>query len=254
MPSRIISLVPSQTELLADLGLDQEVVGITKFCIHPTHWKQNKTIIGGTKNLRMQVIQGLSPDLILANKEENVKEQVEELAQKYRVWTSDISTLEDAHQMILGIGRLTNKEERATEISNEIREVFLQIQKPASGLRVIYLIWKNPYMTAGGDTFIHEMLQAAGFENLCAGMNRYPEMSPELIRDLQPDVILLSSEPFPFKEKHREEMASLFPASRVVLADGEMFSWYGSRLLKAPAYFASLKKDILSTNPALDAI
>ncbi|MEO5946674.1 MAG: helical backbone metal receptor [Chitinophagaceae bacterium] len=246
-PKRIISLVPSQTELLADLGLSDEVVGITKFCVHPDEWFRSKTRVGGTKQLIIETIHALKPDLIIANKEENVKEQIEELEKHYPVWVSDVNNLIDAYEMIEQIGLITNKENKAKNIISNIKENFALLQNSNTNLQVIYLIWQKPYMTAGGDTFIHFMLEAAGFKNMYANTTRYPEVTIEELKKKNPDLIILSSEPFPFKQKHIDELQIHLPTPAIILADGEMFSWYGSRLLKAPAYFKKLYEQIVRT-------
>jgi len=244
---KIISVVPSQTEFLYDLGLDEEVIGITKFCVHPESWFRTKTRVGGTKQLNIDLIRELDPDLILANKEENVKEQIEELAKDFNVWISDIHDLDDAYAMMQTIGELTGKTETANNIIDRIRIAFSQLQTPHSPqdpldkLQTLYLIWKNPYMSVGHDTFIHSMLEIAGFENCCRKKLRYPELTIEEIRELNPDLIFLSSEPFPFKEKHVQEFSKLELRAKIMLVDGEMFSWYGSRLLKAVNYFKRLR-------------
>ena len=243
-PQRIISLVPSQTELLADLGLNEEVVGITKFCVHPDEWFRSKTRVGGTKQLKMDIIQQLNPDLIIANKEENVKEQIEELGKKYPVWVSNVNNLDDAYEMIEQIGLIINKEHRANEIISQIKENFARLTTPDSRLRTCYLIWQNPYMTAGGDSFIHSMLEAAGFDNIFSYKKRYPEITIADLHIANCQLLLLSSEPYPFKQKHVEEIRAKGFKGQVLLVDGEMFSWYGSRLLKAPAYFSRLREII----------
>lgn len=235
---RIVSLVPSQTELLYDLGLDQEVVGITKFCIHPTEWRNRKTIIGGTKQFDFDAIHKLAPDLILGNKEENYREGIEMLKQKYPVWMSDIFILNDALNMIEQIGMLTHKKERAGQLVQEIQQQFTNI-KTFNGERVLYLIWRKPWMVAGANTFIDNMLSMSGLLNVVA-QERYPELTAEVIKQLNPDFIFLSSEPYPFKEKHKAELQLILPNAEVVLVDGEMFSWYGSRMLKLPTYLHSL--------------
>lgn len=244
-PKRIISLVPSQTELLAELGLSDEVAGITKFCVHPNEWFRSKTRVGGTKQLNVETIHALQPDLIIANKEENVKEQIEELEKHYPIWISDVNNLVDAYEMIEQIGLITNKETKAKTIINSIKENFSKLQKANSIPRVIYLIWEKPYMTVGGDTFIHAMLEAAGFNNMYANSTRYPEVSVEELKNMNPDLIILSSEPFPFKQKHIDALQIHLPTTAIILADGEMFSWYGSRLVKAPAYFKKLSQQIV---------
>ncbi|HEX7846592.1 MAG TPA: helical backbone metal receptor [Chitinophagaceae bacterium] len=243
-PKRIISLVPSQTELLFDLGLDNEVVGITKFCVNPEQWFRSKTRVGGTKQLKMDIIHSLQPDLIIANKEENVKEQVEELQKLYPVWTSDINNLDDAYEMIEQVGSITGKEVTAIEMITRIKKSFAHLKTINTKPKTIYLIWKDPYMTVGGDTFIHSMMEAAGFENVFTNEKRYPEITSDQLQKLKPELLLLSSEPFPFKEKHIEELRSILPQTKILLVDGEMFSWYGSRLLLSPGYFTTLQEQV----------
>ena len=239
LPKRIISLVPSQTELLADLGLEEHVVGITKFCIHPPAWRKTKALVGGTKHFDFEAIHSLQPDLIIGNKEENYKEGIEALEGRYPVWVSDIITLQDAFGMIAGVGQMTGSILAASRMVNAIRDAFTQIKK-YEPLSVLYLIWKKPWMAAGSGTFIHEMLTTIGLNNVAVHLPRYPEVSSQQIHELKPDLIFLSSEPYPFQDKHKAELQQFCPASKILLVDGEMFSWYGSRLLKAPAYFNSL--------------
>jgi ABC-type Fe3+-hydroxamate transport system substrate-binding protein len=238
-PQRIISLVPSQTELLADLGLDDNVVGITKFCVHPLEWRKRKNIVGGTKNFHFDTIDRLQPDLIIGNKEENYKEGIERLRERYPVWMSDIFTLQDALFMIETIGLMTETEGSAKRISDDITSKFESIKK-YDGQSVLYLIWRQPWMAAGKNTFIDSMLTTIGLTNVIASYDRYPTMTSEQITSLAPQYILLSSEPYPFNEQHSEELRLITPASRNFFVDGEMFSWYGSRLRKAPDYFNTL--------------
>jgi ABC-type Fe3+-hydroxamate transport system substrate-binding protein len=233
-PKRIVSLVPSQTELLFDLGLSEAISGVTLFCIHPNEAKQ-KEKIGGTKKLNLEKIAALRPDLIIANKEENTKEQIEWLSQRFPVWISDMKTLGDSLEMIQNIGALTGKEEAAGKISETIRNIFESFS-PGSPKRTLYLIWRAPWMSIGSDTFINDILKRCGLVNIMSQHSRYPELTDNMIRELHPDLILLSSEPYPFKEKHIAEIKNLSPASDIRLVDGEMFSWYGSRLLKAGDY------------------
>lgn len=246
--NRIVSLVPSITELLVDLGLEDRIVGVTKFCVHPEHLRKEKTIVGGTKNLRMEVIHGLQPDLILANKEENVKEQVETLASEFPVYTSEISTWQETLDMITRVGALTgteNKAETIVDALNQKKSAFQSAKGNSSKrFRTLYLIWQNPWMSVGGDTFIHEMMGIARFENCCGHLQRYPILEEEEIVALTPEVILLSSEPYPFTEKHISGLQKLLPEAVILLADGELFSWYGSRLLGAFDYFGDLRSRI----------
>jgi ABC-type Fe3+-hydroxamate transport system substrate-binding protein len=238
-PQRIISIVPSQTELLYDLGLNEEVAGITKFCIHPDAWFHSKRRVGGTKKLNFDVIRELNPDLILANKEENTKEELEVLMQEFPVWISDIKNVRDALAMIAATGKMCNRIANAEQLIIKIREQFNRL--PAASMRTaIYFIWDDPMMIAGADTFITDMMQHAGFQNAASHLFRYPVVEADLIKRLQPEYILLSSEPFPFKEKQKQKYEKLFPDSRILLVDGEFFSWYGSRMLMAPEYFRTL--------------
>ncbi|HEX6194214.1 MAG TPA: helical backbone metal receptor [Chitinophagaceae bacterium] len=242
-PQRIISIVPSQTELLHDLGLEDEVIGITKFCVHPAAWFQNKTKVGGTKQLHLDKIRQLQPHLIIANKEENTREQVEELQKDFPVWISDIHTLDEALHMIRELGRITDTAEKAGMINKNILHNFSSLTVQYPRLRCAYLIWQKPYMAAGGDTFIHAMMEKAGLENVFADLLRYPEITIGMIQASGCEYLLLSSEPFPFAEKHVLQLQALLPSIKIVLVDGEMFSWYGSRLLGFPQYCKSLFLD-----------
>jgi ABC-type Fe3+-hydroxamate transport system substrate-binding protein len=242
-PERIISLVPSQTELLHDLGLGDRVVGITKFCIHPEAWFHSKSRVGGTKKVDMGKVRALKPDLVIGNKEENSREDIEALEQEFPVWMSDVKSLHHAGNMILQIGSLTGTEAQAENMVRRIADAFAQLRSPTEPLSAAYFIWRAPLMVAGGDTFISDMMRRAGFINVFAQRNeRYAEITPAELAAADPDVILLSSEPYPFAEKHMLEFNMICPGTPVNLVDGELFSWYGSRLLKAPAYFSGLRQ------------
>jgi ABC-type Fe3+-hydroxamate transport system substrate-binding protein len=264
-PRRIVSLVPSQTELLYTLGLD--VVGITKFCVHPESWFRQKTRVGGTKDVRLERVHSLRPDLIIANKEENDRAQVEELARHYPVWVSHVKSLPDALGMIRSVGELTGRQEQGKGLAEEIDRRFRELQEfvahpsgdafppahpsgnalppvaGAAGPRTAYFIWRNPWMAAGGDTFIHDMLRRCGFTNLFGHLDRYPSIDLGSLAGAGCGQVLLSSEPYPFRERHIEEIRAVLPDARIRLVDGELFSWYGSRLLQAPAYFRQLAGD-----------
>lgn len=240
-PLRIVSLVPSQTELLFDLALDHEVVGITKFCIHPAQWLLSKKIVGGTKNIHLDVIRELKPDLIIANKEENVEKDILELQKDFPVWISDVNTLPDAITMIHEIGILCDRTEQAENMIKDIKDHFnaLITSSHFLGKRVIYYIWKKPWLTAGHDTFIHSMLTACGLQNASLD-SRYPEISPDALKKLEIDYVFLSSEPYPFKEDDKEYLTHYIDKNKIIFVDGTYFSWYGSRLKNAPSYFKSL--------------
>ena len=238
---RIVSLVPSQTELLFDLKLDKEVVGITKFCIHPALWLQEKKIVGGTKNIHLDAIRELQPDLIIANKEENVAEAILELQKEFPVWISDVNTISEALYMIGEIGRLCDRTTSAQYFMSEIIQNFeaLSNESSLSGKKAVYYIWKNPWLTAGHHTFIHSMMEACRLQNESKEM-RYPEVSPASLKNLDVDYIFLSSEPYPFKEEDKEYLSQFIDKNKIIFVDGTYFSWYGTRLINAPSYFKSL--------------
>ncbi len=240
-PKRIISAVPSTTEFLFDLGLHDKVISKTRFCRYPKDGIAKLPNIGGTKNLHVDKIRLLSPDLILANEEENNKEQIESLFDEFPVYMCKVRSFDNALQNILNTGRITGAEPQAFEIANKINADFNQLPVVEKNLKVLYLIWKDPYMAVGKDTFIDSMLEKCGFANALHHLTeRYPKLTTEDILDLNPDVVFLSSEPFPFANNHRNEIQKLLPKSKIELVDGEMFSWYESHLLKAGAYFKNL--------------
>lgn len=249
-PSRIISLVPSQTELLSSLGLDAEVVGVTRFCTHPPEWAASKRIVGGTKVLRTDRIEELKPDLVIANIEENTREDIERLERLAPVFVTNVRTLEEALDMIESVAHLVNRDQQGDEIARAIERGFrilAQEQNAATTAPEIptaYLIWRDPYMTVGSDTFIHEMMRQGGFRNVFSPTVRYPEVQVADLIDAQPEVVFLSSEPFPFTDKHVPEIRDLLPNSRVHLVDGQLFSWYGSRLIHTPDYLRQLRRDV----------
>lgn len=246
-PKRIISIVPSQTELLFELGLNDEVIGITKFCIHPIEKFAAKTKVGGTKKLLIEKIRDLKPDLIIGNKEENTQSEVELLMQEFPVWMSDINNLEDAVSTITQIGELVNREPEAAYLNHLINTGFKDLQTLALSKSidksVAYLIWKDPYMVAGRNTFIDDILRKIGLNNVVTQI-RYPELTLSHLQTLNPKLIFLSSEPYPFKQKHIDEIQDAIPDAKVMLVDGEMFSWYGSRLVKAVGYLFELQDQL----------
>ncbi|MDP2542460.1 cobalamin-binding protein [Tenacibaculum discolor] len=240
---RIISLVPSQTELLIDLGLEENIVGVTKFCIHPKHLLKTKTIVGGTKNIKIDRIKNLQPDIILCNKEENTKEIVEACQQIAFTHVSDIFTLTDSLELISLYGSFFEKQVEAKKMINKLESKIIDFKKfieNKKSRKVAYFIWRNPWMVAASNTFINHLLELNKFDNVYANAKRYPEVNIKDILKKKPELILLSSEPFPFKEKHITEIKEHTSNSTPILVDGEYFSWYGSRLLKAFDYFKEL--------------
>lgn len=244
-PKRIVSLVPSQTELLFDLGLNEELVGITRFCIHPKEKVSTKEKIGGTKQFNIEKIKALQPDLIIGNKEENYAEGIAELQKHFPVWMSDIFTQDDAYMMIQQVARITNRKKEGESIMEDIRAAFSQLPIANRPLPTCsYFIWRKPYMVAANNTFIHSMLEVLGVENVFKDSERYPGVTLEILAERKPDFIFLSSEPYSFSEKHVEEFNSRTPSSKVIVVDGEMFSWYGSRLRYTAKYFGKLRMEL----------
>lgn len=248
VPQRIISLVPSQTELLVDLGLEAKLVGITKFCIHPKDLRIKKQIVGGTKKVDYDKIRALAPDIIICNKEENTLEIVENLREICHVWVTDIITVEDNFKMISDFGNLFDCVAEAENWNRKLALAFSNFKsfittKPVK--KVAYFIWKNPYMVAGSGNFIDELLQLNHFENAFANQPRYPEIELEKLNpDGDLNYVFLSSEPYPFKEKDALKMANYTNSAKCIFVDGEMFSWHGSRLLKAFDYFKELRQKL----------
>lgn len=227
---RIISLVPSLTELLVDLGLKDRLVGRTRFCVHPKEEVEDIPIMGGTKNPRLDKIKAAEPDYILANKEENRRKDIDDLSQEFHVNLTDIATIEDALITIHELGHELQAENEAQQLISSINEVLEQIpEEPPQ--RAAYLIWKDPWMTVGSDTYIHNVMQHWNLDNVFGDKKRYPKINFYELAEKDPDLIMLSSEPFPFKEKHLAEFEEAFPNTRILLVEGEWFSWYGSHML-----------------------
>ncbi|KAF2516435.1 ABC transporter substrate-binding protein [Flavobacterium foetidum] len=247
-PKRIISLVPSQTELLYDLGLQDRIIGITKFCVHPFHFKSTKKIVGGTKKIHFEKIKLLEPDIIICNKEENTPEIVAQLSAICPVWVTNIISIEDNFQMISDFGQMFNCRTEAQKWNDKLAFALSDFKKYVENIeirKVAYFIWKNPYMVAGNDTYINELLKLNHFKNIYEDKGRYPEIELKKMRlDGDPDIVLLSSEPYPFKEEDAFEIGRFTHHAKTIFVDGEMFSWHGSRLLKAFTYFKLLHERI----------
>ncbi len=249
-PRRIVSLVPSQTEYLSAIGLEKQVVGITRFCIHPENWFRSKQRVGGTKDFKPELIRSLKPDLIIANKEENDATLLQDLMKDIPVWVSDVNDLDSACAMMESLGNICGKKSEADKLVASTRQSFealpANLPLDCRHKTAVYLIWNDPYMAAGTDTFIHNMLSLCELQVIPAQLTRYPEVSVDDLISLHPDLLFLSSEPYPFKEEHREKLASLLPGTKVLLCDGEYFSWYGPRLKDAPTYFSSILTEAFS--------
>jgi ABC-type Fe3+-hydroxamate transport system substrate-binding protein len=239
---RVVSCVPSISELIWDLGGGESLIGCTKFCIYPEHLRSYSTVVGGTKNLQLVTIRDLKPDLVIGIKEENKKEALYSLAEDFPVYIGEVVTLNDALDMIRDIGKLLGKEDRASKMAESIEKDTIEWKKlrPVKRKKVFYLIWKNPWMVAGGDTFIHHCLDWGGWDNAAVELSRYPVISLEDMIKQEPEEIFLSSEPYPFVEEDQRVMEEIFPHAKVRRVDGSLFSWYGSRMLRMRQYFESL--------------
>jgi len=246
-PQRIVSLVPSITDLLHALELGDRVAGITRFCERPEHWRDTKTIVGGTKDVKADVVADLQTNLVLANREENEKADVQAIidASNAPVYVTDVETVPEATAMIRTVGDLTGTVDAAQETADTVDSRFAELP-PETPLRAAYLIWRDPYMSVGRDTFIHDVMQRGGFENVCSGETRYPTVMLDQIAAQDPDVIFCSSEPFPFHQKERftQEIQDALPDTPVEIVDGQLFSWYGPRLLNTPAYLNDLRETV----------
>jgi len=249
-PRRIVSLVPSQTELLAHLDLRDEVVGITRFCERPKHWRSEKPIVGGTKQVDIDAVRNLNPDLILANHEENTQEDVEALEEIAPVFVTEVKTVSGALEMIRTVGILTDTADRTSTLVGRVISRFESLPD-FPPLRAAYFIWREPYMTVGGDTFIHDVMAWGGFENIYGDRTRYPEVSLNALAERDLDIVLCASEPFPFhkKDTFTADLREALPNTPVEVVDGQPFSWYGPRLLDTPAYLTDLRERLPTPRP-----
>lgn len=230
--SSIVSLVPSLTELLFDLGLEAQVKGRTRFCIHPKEKVKSVPIVGGTKTPDLEKIRQINPNLIIANREENRKEHIEELQKEFEVILTEISTIEEALFEIHEIGKKCGVSESAEKLIFDIQQE-MNRAPDVNPLTAAYLIWRKPWMSVGHDTYIHSVMEHWKLKNVYEEKVRYPTITLEALSLKKPRLILLSSEPYPFKEKHIAEVSEICSGSDIMLVNGEWFSWYGSRMLQA---------------------
>ncbi|MGQ9863953.1 MAG: helical backbone metal receptor [Bacteroidia bacterium] len=238
VPQRIVSLCPSQTETLYALGLRGRIVGRTRYCIHPKGLVEKVAVVGGTKKVEFTVLKALDPDLIIAQEEENTQEIVEKASVVAPVYVTRVRTVSQAIENVYKLGDLTDRREAGAFLAQEITHAWAALPQFPPNTSVLYFIWRKPYMVAGGDTYIGDVLRRLGTTNVAASIEgRYPQLSEAQIAQLAPALIFLSDEPFPFREKHKEEVGRLVPSAQIFLVRGEFFSWYGARMLLAPAYF-----------------
>ncbi len=239
-PLRLVSLVPSTTESLFALGRGDNLVGYTRFCVHPAGQVTADKWIGGTKNPKVEQIIALRPDLVVANREENRLEDIEALeAAGIPVWVAEPRTVEEAIAELRAMGRLVGRAAQGEAIAHRIEEALRECRAMprAAPHRVAYLIWREPWMVAGQETFISNLLAQGGAINPFPG--RYPEVTLDDLREVER--VLMASEPFPFAEKYRAELLGRgFAPEQVRLVDGERLSWHGVRLLNGLRYLRDI--------------
>ncbi len=247
-PNRIVSLVPSLTELLHDMGMERQVVGITKYCVHPPHYKLTKTVVGGTKKVKYDVIKELNPDFILCSKEENTPEMVAALEKIAPVYVSDVNSFADALALIKQLGLVFDRRTQSQHIIDKITYRFQEFQQGIKETRikkVAYFIWANPWMVAASHTFIDDMLRICRFENAYAKLERYPEIKIKRMRIIaNPEILFFSSEPHSFTDEEVYEVLRSNKKVLTIYVDGQYFSWYGSRLIKAFDHFQQIHDKI----------
>ena len=251
-PERIVSTVPSQTELLFDLGLESKIVGITRFCVLPKDKTSKKVKVGGTKNLDLEKIYELRPDLIIAGKEENTKEQIEELKRHFPVWITEVTGVDSALHMIRDVAAITGTAQKGKEIIDAINrqlDIFKKHLFPVR--RTLYFIWRNPYMVAANHTFINGLMESTNFDNAAKNLERYPVLDEKMIKKMDPEVILLCSEPYRFGQQHVAEFKKIVPGAKIMVTDGQAFAWYGSRLIHSIPYITGIHWRLLEEDHPL---
>lgn len=243
VPRRLVSLVPSTTETLFDLGLGPRVVGCTRYCLHPAEGLEGVLRVGGTKDADVEAILELGPELVLANCEENTREIIESLERHVPVWAAFPRTVDAAIADLQQMAGLLGASEAARAWVARIELERRRVHRARHPARVSYLIWRKPWMRISADTFIASLLAEAGWRlALPPTEERFPVVQPSELAAANPDRVLLSSEPFPFARSHLEELvaATGLPAERFCLVDGENLSWHGSRMARGMAYLAGL--------------
>jgi ABC-type Fe3+-hydroxamate transport system substrate-binding protein len=250
--ARIVSLVPSITELLFDLDLGPQVVGRTGFCIHPRGGVRAVPKFGGTKDVDIEALLAAAPTHVIVNIDENTRETFEQLrACVPHVVVTHPNTPTDNLELFTLLGGIFAREAQSAALAADFNAALTDLRlamarQPAR--RVLYLIWREPWMTVSPDTYIANMLSLLGWQTVprvCE--QRYPILNAGALRELQVDLCLLSSEPYPFRDKHMTEVSKLLGGTPVHLIDGEMVSWYGSRSIAGLRYLASYASDICAS-------
>lgn len=231
-PQRVISLVPSLTETLFDLGAGDSVIAITDFCIFPPDLDRPK--IGGTKNPRVEEIRALSPDLVHMNLEENLRRHGDAIEELAPVFVTEPKSVDDVASLIAQLGEIHDRRDRAAELIDQLNAVRATLpQKPFT---FAVPIWKNPWMWCGGDTYVSRLVETAGGTNVLAGRNRYPQSSVEEVMSLRPDVVFLPDEPYLFTAEDAKEIVG---AKVIGPFPGHLFTWHGSRTIEGLRFLAA---------------
>lgn len=234
-PKRIVSLCPAITATLFAIGLDKEVVGRTRFCIYPKEQVEHIPIVGGTKEINIDKIHAVKPDLIIAEKEENTKEIVAQLEKDFPVFVFEIQSIQENKRMLEDLGKIVQKQEEANQLAYTIETAFQNLPN-LQGKKAAYMIWRTPYMVVGHSTYINTVLESLHLINPFTKFEgRYPAVTLEELKKAELDYLFLATEPFRFQEKHVEEFKTLLPDVDISLIDGEMF-WYGVNMVEGAKY------------------
>ena len=246
-PERIVSLVPSLTEALFAFGAGERVVGRTRYCLWPPRAVGKVPTVGGTKKVDVPRLLELEPDLVVAVREENSRENVEMIqGSGVPVFVGAPESVEGALWLLRELARVVEAP-RTEAVLNPIERVYGRLREGGGRVqsrRVFVPIWKNPYMSVGSDTYAHDVLETCGGENVCGGSTRYPVLTLEEVEAAQPEIVLLPDEPYPFSAEDLEDFYALdIPAAhsdRIHLVDGKLLTWYGPRMASSLSQLAAL--------------
>lgn len=244
-PKRIISLVPAITETLYDLNLEELIIGVTKECTYPIHFKSTKQIVGDTKTIELEILKELKPDLVFCNTTINSLEIITKLQKVTKVYITKVITIDDSKQMIKNLGILLNRRTEADLLNRKIDlklEDFKLFITSFNTLKVAYFTGYNPWIATGNKTYTNSLLSLNKYTNIYNAQNYLPKINPKRIRhDGDPEILFFPSKPFTFEDQHAFEISEYTNRSSAVFIDGEMFGWFGSRLIKAFEYFKTLR-------------
>lgn len=239
-PERIVSLVPSLTETLFDLGLGDRVVGVTDFCIFPHDIPQSIPRLGGTKNPDLDSLEELAPDLVHMNVEENLPRHARRIAKRSRVFASEPRSVDDVCRLMRQLGSIHAVEGRASEWSDRIES--MRASATGSSFSFVCAIWKDPWMWCGGDTYVSGLVETTGGRNLLHERERYPRIELEEIVEMRPDRIFLPDEPYVFNESDASRIQAIALSGTRVIGPfpGHLFTWHGTRTVKGLEFLDSL--------------